>query len=428
MRGRWAAGIVPRNFAWILKDQLAVSERPGGYAPHHRRVRRQEEILWLRAQGFSRIVSLLPSSHNLHAYDELDMASSHFALPVHGDARATLAACYPALLGWIRDGERILLHHEELGERAAGVAAGFICWSGLLPDPPQAISAIEQLLKRQLGSIGRSLVALADEIAVPVTDRPFPSAMASRPGPQAMTSTPASPKSPVSERHRGARSARSTSVGGQRELDGASAHDAAYSSSSSMEQTSLPTTERSDVPDPHGDTAARPGTRPHAEPPAALGLGARSHLGPGEAEVPAGSNAEPGLPAAPATSWPSRASTSRKPSRASRDREHDGEAGAHSRYVVSDVDPAGPKTSASAQSRGAARDKASASGAGTGRRAPRPRAKPSPAPEKDGGGAPAAPLEREQRIDAGAGGPDGPAFEPLVPDLAPTERGSAGPA
>ena len=32
MRGRWAAGIVPRNFDWIIRDYLAVSERPGGYA------------------------------------------------------------------------------------------------------------------------------------------------------------------------------------------------------------------------------------------------------------------------------------------------------------------------------------------------------------------------------------------------------------
>ena len=73
MRGRWAAGIVPRNFCWIIKDHVAVSERPGGYAPNHRKVRRQEELLWLRAQGFTRVVSLLGSTHNLHAYDELGL-------------------------------------------------------------------------------------------------------------------------------------------------------------------------------------------------------------------------------------------------------------------------------------------------------------------------------------------------------------------
>ena len=65
VKGKWAAGIPPRNFTWIIRDRLAVSERPGGFAPNHRRVRRQEEIIWLRVQGFTRVVSLLPSPHNL---------------------------------------------------------------------------------------------------------------------------------------------------------------------------------------------------------------------------------------------------------------------------------------------------------------------------------------------------------------------------
>jgi hypothetical protein len=40
VKGKWAQGIQPRNFAWILKDRLAVCERPGGYGANHRRVRR----------------------------------------------------------------------------------------------------------------------------------------------------------------------------------------------------------------------------------------------------------------------------------------------------------------------------------------------------------------------------------------------------
>ena len=61
MKGKWAAGIPPRNFTWVITDHLAVSERPGGFAVNHRRVRRQEEIIWLRVQGFGRVISLLPS-------------------------------------------------------------------------------------------------------------------------------------------------------------------------------------------------------------------------------------------------------------------------------------------------------------------------------------------------------------------------------
>ena len=60
MKGKWAQGIEPRNFHWVIKDQLAVCERPGGYGANHRRVRRQEEIIWIREQGFTCVISLDP--------------------------------------------------------------------------------------------------------------------------------------------------------------------------------------------------------------------------------------------------------------------------------------------------------------------------------------------------------------------------------
>ena len=33
MKGKWAAGIPPRNFTWVIKDRLAMSERPGRVRP-----------------------------------------------------------------------------------------------------------------------------------------------------------------------------------------------------------------------------------------------------------------------------------------------------------------------------------------------------------------------------------------------------------
>ena len=164
MRGRWAAGIVPRNFCWIIKDHLAVSERPGGYAPNHRKVRRHEELLWLRAQGFTRVVSLLASTHNLHAYDELRLEWSRFAMPAASDTRDVLAELYPALHGWLRNGERVLLHQEELGDCVMGVVAGYLLWSEILPDGPRAITAMEQLLRRQMGTAGRMIVSVVEEV------------------------------------------------------------------------------------------------------------------------------------------------------------------------------------------------------------------------------------------------------------------------
>ena len=94
MKGKWAAGIPPRNFTWIIRDRLAVSERPGGFSVNHRKVRRTEEIIWLRVQGFGRIISLLPSPHNLAAYEEEGLAWADYPLERTGDPRPVLAACY----------------------------------------------------------------------------------------------------------------------------------------------------------------------------------------------------------------------------------------------------------------------------------------------------------------------------------------------
>jgi hypothetical protein len=161
MRGKWAAGIPPRNFTWVIQDQLAMSERPGGFAPNHRRVRRQEEIIWLRVNGFTRIVSMLPSPHNLQAYELGDVPSAHFPVPAAGDAREALLELFDQLDQWLNDGEKVLLHQDELGDGVVGVLGGFLLWSARLPEGPQAIAVVERLSGRQLGPSGRELVSQA---------------------------------------------------------------------------------------------------------------------------------------------------------------------------------------------------------------------------------------------------------------------------
>lgn len=165
MKSKWAAGIVPRNFAWIIKDKVAVSERPGGYARTHRRVRRQEEIIWLREQGFSRVVSLLPSTHNLYAYEELGVVSEHVPFGPHDDTRVFLGDLYVRLRDWLAAGEKVLIHQEELGDRVQGVVAGYLVWSGLVKSPAQTISIVERINSRQMGPLGRELVAVAADLA-----------------------------------------------------------------------------------------------------------------------------------------------------------------------------------------------------------------------------------------------------------------------
>ena len=161
MRGKWAAGLAPRNFTWIIKDSLAVSERPGGYARNHRRVRRQEEIIWLREQGFDRVVSLLGSTHNLHAYDELGVTWSHIPFSALDDPRVVLPDLYGRLQGWLAAGEKILVHQEDLGDRLMGVMAGYLLYAKMIAAGPQAIAVVERIVQRQMGPPGRELVALA---------------------------------------------------------------------------------------------------------------------------------------------------------------------------------------------------------------------------------------------------------------------------
>jgi hypothetical protein len=164
MKGKWAKGIPPRFFCWVIKGRLAISERPGGYARNHRKVRRHEEILWLRGEGFTRIVSLLPSNHNLHAYDELGVTWSHVPFGPHDDAEVILSDLYRHLKLWMAAGERILIHQEELSDRLMGVVAGYLRWSGMVPSGPNAIAVTEKILGRQMGPAGRELVALVPHL------------------------------------------------------------------------------------------------------------------------------------------------------------------------------------------------------------------------------------------------------------------------
>jgi hypothetical protein len=174
MRGKWAAGIKPRFFTWVIKDKLAVCERPGGYARNHRKVRRREEILWIKCQGFTRVISLLASPHNLHAYDQENVTWSHIPFGDNDDPAGVLPDLYDQLRTWLRDGERVLVHQEEVGDRLMGVVAGYLHWSGLIPEGAQAIAIVERLFGRQMGPEGREIVARVPGLPKPGRVAPTP--------------------------------------------------------------------------------------------------------------------------------------------------------------------------------------------------------------------------------------------------------------
>lgn len=160
-KGKWAQGIKPRNFHWVIKDQLAICERPGGYGANHRRVRRQEEIIWAREQGFTEIISLIPAPHNLHNYDELQMPWRHRPFSVGDDSAEVLVRLYTEIKELVSSNAKVLVHQEELGDLICGVMAGYLVWDDLIDSGPRAISIIEQITQRQLGPYGRGLVTTA---------------------------------------------------------------------------------------------------------------------------------------------------------------------------------------------------------------------------------------------------------------------------
>ena len=163
MRGKWAKGIVPTAFAWIIQDQIAVCERPGGFGTSHRCVRRQEEIIWIRENDFDTVVSLLASDHNLHNYDELDVTWVQLPFSGADDGLERLTDVFERFEEMTRDGRRIIVHRDELNDVVCGLMAAFLLWRGLVPTGPRAISITEQLLSRPLGNPGRRIVALIVE-------------------------------------------------------------------------------------------------------------------------------------------------------------------------------------------------------------------------------------------------------------------------
>jgi hypothetical protein len=164
LRGKWALGITPRNFTWILKDKLAVCERPGGYGDNHRRVRRQEEIIWLRENGFACVISIIPAPHNLHNYDELGMPYLHRPFTGVDDVEEWLASFFHEMHGMLDSGQKLMVHNESVDDRVFGLMGGYIRWSGLVDDPGQAIIVTERLAGRQLDPFARDLIRNAHTI------------------------------------------------------------------------------------------------------------------------------------------------------------------------------------------------------------------------------------------------------------------------
>ena len=164
LRGKWALGITPRNFTWFMKDKLAVCERPGGYGENHRRVRRQEEIIWLRENGFGCVISIIPAPHNLHNYEELGMPYLHRPFTGEGDLGTWLHGFYTEVQGLLEASTKVVAHNEAVDDRIIGILGGYIRWSHMVDDPNQCINLTERIAKRQLDPFAREVILMAHEL------------------------------------------------------------------------------------------------------------------------------------------------------------------------------------------------------------------------------------------------------------------------
>ncbi|CAN5513039.1 MAG: hypothetical protein ACR2JP_00330 [Acidimicrobiia bacterium] len=152
------AGLEPKGFTWVITGRLAVSERIGGYGFQHRRVRREEEVVWLLAEGVNTVFSLLPGNQNQAAYEGAGLRYFNHPVPPDldpHDAPGMFAALDEALS---RRGACVLVHRDLIDDTVVGLLGGYLVYAGLVKDPVMATSIIQEITGRPLGPEGRRLI------------------------------------------------------------------------------------------------------------------------------------------------------------------------------------------------------------------------------------------------------------------------------
>ncbi len=158
LRGKWAQGIQPRDFLWILKDQLAVCERLGGKGSSHRPIRRQEEIVWVLNSNIDLTISLIPGTHNLEAYKKLGLPHRHWPVGDGEDPTVYLPRIYEQMGIAIDNNKTMLMHRISLDDTVMGFFGGFLLWGGYLENATDTTVMVERLFSKQVGSKGRRII------------------------------------------------------------------------------------------------------------------------------------------------------------------------------------------------------------------------------------------------------------------------------
>lgn len=150
-------GLQPRGFTWVIARNLAVSERIGGHGFQHRRVRREEEITWLRHAGVNAVLSLLEGNQNVAAYEAAGMRAHREPLP--GLEPEAVVRVFRTMTRILAAPATVLLVHRDIVDDAvAGVLAGFLVHSRRVADPIVATALVQEILKRPLGPEARAII------------------------------------------------------------------------------------------------------------------------------------------------------------------------------------------------------------------------------------------------------------------------------
>jgi hypothetical protein len=152
------AGLEPRGFKWVIAGRLAVSERIGGYGFQHRRVRREEEIIWLTEQGINAVLSFLPGSQNQAAY--AGASFRFFNYPIEEELEQEHVDEIFALMDEALEprGSSLLVHRDLIDDTVIGLLGGYLVHGGLIQDPIVATSVIQEIAGKALGPEGRRLI------------------------------------------------------------------------------------------------------------------------------------------------------------------------------------------------------------------------------------------------------------------------------
>lgn len=142
----------------MIQDRLAVCERIGGHGFQHRRVRREEEIVWLAERGFNCVLSFLSSNQNQQAYESAGMRFVHVPLEaeVEDDELAGILGKFDEALD--PPGSIVLVHRDLIDDTVIGLLGGYLVHAGLIGERIVATSVIQEISGRPLGPEGRRLI------------------------------------------------------------------------------------------------------------------------------------------------------------------------------------------------------------------------------------------------------------------------------